>query len=290
MSWLRSYGRPGPGLLLAWALGLALLWASHGRAADGVVDGAPLRLKVATYNVFFRNTNGVALAEFLRSMGADFLALQETTPTLEAILRPALKTEYPHQHYVTAPGSGGCAVLSRFPIENLQTVAPTGSYRAALVGRTRLNPTQTLPFAVVHLVTPRFGKVNSLASALQTFSAVGEGQDVELRRVLVALDALGPGIVLGDFNSFSFGPAQQILRDRGWIDSLLAVDPEADRRITWKGNKQTKMVGGRIDYLWHAPVFKTLECRVVEGVGSDHSPVLSILEWSGKAGANAVAP
>lgn len=278
MSWGRCVGWPRWERGLIWLLGLSLLSGGHCRAAAEAQDAGALRLRAATYNVFFRNTNGLALAESLRSMGADLLALQETTPTLEALLRSALKTEFPHQHYVTAPGSGGCAFLSRFPLEALQVLAPTGSYRAALVGRARLTPTRSLPFAVVHLVTPRFGKVNSLASALQTFSAVGEGQDVELRRVLAALDPLGPGLVMGDFNSFSFGPAQKMLRERGWVDSLLSVDPEADRRITWKGNKQTGMVGGRIDYLWHAPALKTLESRVLEGVGSDHSPVISRIE------------
>ena len=278
------------GFISAWlaALLLVLGWGALGM--EVLAAGAPpSALRVVTFNVFFRNTNLVSLSDFLRSMKADVLALQETTPRMEEQFRRELKGVLPHQHYVTARGSGGCGVLSRFPLESLRDLAPTGAYRGAIIGQVRMSPTRAIPFGIVHLVTPKVGKVNSLASALQVFRAAGEGQDEEIRRIHEAVVAKGSGlgIILGDFNSFSFSPAQQFLKERGWVDSLLSVDAEADRKITWKGSKQTGSLGGRIDYIFHEAGLKTVESRVMDGGGSDHSPVFSRLEFvegAGRAG------
>ncbi|MBI1841900.1 MAG: endonuclease/exonuclease/phosphatase family protein [Verrucomicrobia bacterium] len=238
--------------------------------------------KMAAWNVFFRNTNVAEVVEIVKEMRPDILALEETTPRIERELRRDLSDLLPHQHFRTELGSGGCGVMSRWPLSRIQYLSPTGGFRGALIGAASWagNPggSNEVEFAVVHLATPRVGRMKSLTSALAVFQQSGEAQSEEILRVHSAMRRVGPAVILGDFNSFSFSSAQTFLKQELWIDSLLSADPDADRRITWKGSEATRNIGGRIDYLFHNQRLRTLESGVIAKGSSDHFPVWSRLQ------------
>lgn len=264
-----TFGR----IVLLWVL-LAIV-ACSAPAADPVSAGADI--KIATWNVFFRNTNLTEVVKVVREIRPDVLALQEITPRIEAELTAALSTELPYAQFRSEHGSGGCGVLSRWPLSGVLYLSPTGGVRGALMGTVTVpmgdSASNSVEFAVVHLTTPRVGRMKSLVSTLGVFQQSSEAQLEEMRRIHGAMRRTGPAVILGDFNSFSFSSAQTFLKEDHWQDSLLSVDPEADRRITWKGSEATGKLGGRIDYIFHTTQLRTIESAVIAKGSSDHFPV-----------------
>lgn len=267
---------------LSWALvvlGLLLPLASQLRAAV-VAQGVKPVLTVATYNVLYRNTNLNALLEMVRGLDAGLVCLQETTPRIEQRLRADLATLYPHQVYQTAKGSGGFGALSRWPLEDVRFLPAENGMRGALLARvTPAGMKVSIEFANVHLRTPQVAGLVSLPGILAGFQKAGEIQDREIRRVHAAFQGMGPRLLMGDFNSFSFGPAQAFLKAQGWTDSLASVHEKPDELSTWRDQRASLGVGFRIDYLFHTSQFRTISSRVILKGSSDHDPVVSQLEW-----------
>ncbi len=131
----------------------------------------------------------------------------------------------------------------------------------------------------MHLRTPQVAGLVSLPGILAGFQKAGEIQDREIRRVHAAFQGMGPRLLMGDFNSFSFGPAQAFLKAQGWTDSLASVHEKPDELSTWRDQRASLGVGFRIDYLFHTSQFRTISSRVILKGSSDHDPVVSQLEW-----------
>lgn len=262
------------GCLLVWlALG-----GTEGMGAEPAA-AKPAEWVVATYNVLHRNTNLTQLAQIIRGFDASLVCLQETTPRIEKHLRENLQMAYPHQFYQTARGSGGMAILSRHPLLEVEYLPPEAEVRGALLARVEpFGAGRVIEFASVHLRTPPVLQPVPLPTALALFQQVGEVQDREIRRIYRKFKLAGPRLVMGDFNSFSFGPAQTFLKAEGLQDSFAAVQAKADEVPTWRGNNLGLGVAFRIDYLFHSSHFRTLESRVVSEGASDHFPVVSRLQ------------
>ena len=271
-------------------LGCLGLGARMGWGAE--VPGAkPAEWVVATYNVLYRNTNLTQLVRTIQGFDASLVCLQETTPRIEKHLRENLQTLYPHQIYQTARGSGGLAILSRNPLLEVEYLPPEPEVRGALVARVEpFGPGRTIEFASVHLRTPPVSKNIPLPAALALFQQVGEAQEREMRRIYQKFKSAGPRLVMGDFNSFSFGPAQVYLKNQGFQDSFATVQVKPDEVPTWRGHGLGLGVAFRIDYLFHSSHFRTLESRVVNEGASDHFPVVSRLQFRPEPPAAASAP
>lgn len=263
---------------------LVCLWISWigeaARAAEKNEAKESLAFRVATYNVFFKNTNLTSIVEALLEINADLVLLQETTTEIEKELTGKLGDRYPYVRFQVAPGSGGFGVLSRKPLVGLRYLTPEKGLRGALVGRVQWTSDLEIPFASVHLVTPKMNSDETLLQAPNMFARAGAIQEKEMRRILTELGDVRskPAFIAGDFNSFSFEPAQVFLKDQGFLDSLQSVNPKADESPTWKGTKSGLNVSFRIDYIFHTTSIKTLESRVVAKGTSDHYPVTSLLE------------
>lgn len=277
-----THGRVSAGLLAAVLAGWSLLFFASTWVAAAAPDRPSARFTVATYNVLYRNTNLTALVTTIRELDAGLICLQETTPAIESRLRAELTTHYPQQFYQTAAGSGGLALLSRWPLEDVRYLPPEKGIRGALLGRVKPPSLGiAVEFASVHLRTPQVSGLTALPGILAAFQKAGEVQDREIRRVYAAFKGDGPRWLMGDFNSFSFGPAQTFLKAQGWIDSLASVTEKPDEVPTWHDQRLGIGLGFRIDFLFHTSHFRTVSSRVVSDGSSDHRPVVSQLEWAG---------
>lgn len=260
--------------LLGWlALGARMAWGVE------VPEAKPADWVVATYNVLYRNTNLTQLVQTIQKLDASLVCLQETTPRIEKHLRENLQTLYPYQIYQSARGSGGLAILSRTPLLEVEYLPPEPEIRGALVARVEpFGPGRAVEFASVHLRTPQVFKDVPLPAALALFQQVGEAQEREIRRIWQKFKRTGPRLVMGDFNSFSFGPAQVYLKNEGLQDSFAMVQTKPDEVPTWRGHGLGLGVAFRIDYLFHSSHFRTLDSRVMSEGSSDHFPVVSRLQ------------
>jgi endonuclease/exonuclease/phosphatase family metal-dependent hydrolase len=89
-----------------------------------------------------------------------------------------------------------------------------------------------------------------------------------------------PTIFLGDFNTPVNLAAVKTLLDKGYVDSLAAGAPNADRLATWHWKIKDFEYRLQIDHILHGPQFKTIRSRVIERDSSDHFLVASKLKWA----------
>jgi endonuclease/exonuclease/phosphatase (EEP) superfamily protein YafD len=78
-------------------------------------------LRVVTANAWFANTDHAALVAWLSGSNADIIALQEITPQWVAALEPLAQT-YPYRKLMPRDDPYGIALLSRWPIDEVQPV------------------------------------------------------------------------------------------------------------------------------------------------------------------------
>lgn len=260
--------------LPVWMMVGCLLFGTAGWAEDG----ATARLVVATHNILTGNADLVGTAAAIRESGADVVCLQETIPNSEQFLRRALADLYPHARFSVGKIHNGPGFLSKYPIRAYAYVVSTaginGTGYAVVEVKGRL-----IQVVNVHL-TPGgfgFGGVRGAGKAVRDMEAT---HALEMEELFKNVNPSSPTLVMGDFNSLSEQTAPTFLRERGFIDSFASVTPYPDVYKTihfrWRGVE----LGMRIDFLFHTPHFTTKESRVIRKGGSDHSLVVSALDFA----------
>lgn len=249
-----------------WALlllALPLPWLSAAPAAPsadansgyaGYAQAGPARddasLSIASANVFLRNHDVRGLAQWLERERPDVVVVLEVTPAYAAGLQTL--TAYPHRHIIPAAGAFGIAILSRYPLEQVQVVRDAEEialirakirWRGQLVGLAALHP---MPPQSSHYHSIRNRKLQSLADS----NAAGDL----------------PMIIAGDLNATPWSNAFAGLEQQGWrrATSLLPTWPAA-----WRG-----WMGIPIDHVLVNRRWAVASAVVGPNLGSDHLPVL----------------
>ena len=201
MQWL-------PGALLAGR-------ASAHEPTASTCSGDPLR--VVTANAWFMNADHAALVGWLNRSEADIIALQEITPRWVAALEP-LARQYPYRKFVPRDDPYGIALLSRWPIDDVQSVDFSGDGMPSLVAN-----------VVVH---GRKLQVIALHARWPVMPELQVARDRALQQAAaLALTQPGATILLGDLNLTPYAPAfARLVSESGLRD---AFDGEA-WRPTWQ--------------------------------------------------------
>jgi endonuclease/exonuclease/phosphatase family metal-dependent hydrolase len=267
---------------------------------DQLAESLPVtEFTVATYNLNWGNRDAATTAQIIREAKADLVCIQESRPELEQGLKRELEGDYPH---VIFRGDS-----DRFPAERFgflskyvvrkETFLPArhGIFGAWIVEiETPINRGQAasmphegsseqqgivIQAANVHLEPIRPPEQGELLSIFAIFAEAEKIHAAEIARIHEHLSPTLPTIVAGDFNSLSNGAAPGFLRKAGFVDSFAAVTENPDRYSTWRWPTKWIDLTGRIDYIFHTPHFRTVESRIAERTTSDHSLVVSRLEW-----------
>ncbi|HYK24902.1 MAG TPA: endonuclease/exonuclease/phosphatase family protein [Steroidobacteraceae bacterium] len=240
---------------------------SQGLAADprgtgGRRTASPRQpLRIASINVLFHNTHYDDVAAFLRRERPDAAVLVEITPAWHAAL-DALRDEFPWQYYAeSGHHHGGTLLLSRWPIEGMETV-PMGPHADPTVVAVLSVRGRTLHLIGVHPSWP-----------------LGPAVSSERNRELIELAARAratpaPLIMAGDFNVTPFSPH---FRDFIARSGLHWTAQGAGWQPTWP---TFLPVGGiQIDHVFVSPGINVRSFARGSGIGSDHRPILVDLEW-----------
>lgn len=243
-------------------------------------------LSVMTFNIWGRNRYLADLAEYIRGVDVDVVLLQEVPQDYATEELPGLKAAYPYQF---APyddsGWAGVVILSRYPIRESQIV-DLGLEKGRPQTRAVLDVQgQLVAVYGVHLSWP----VSDMRFALPGDSYVlrvllGYDDRRRNREVEALIRRLQsepyPYVIGGDFNTSDQSPTYQSLaahmRDsfreagRGFGASW-PVSPVRDL-LPWL----PPVI--RIDYLWHSPSLRALSAWRGQPAGSDHLPMLAVLE------------
>jgi endonuclease/exonuclease/phosphatase (EEP) superfamily protein YafD len=207
------------------------------------------------------------------------VAPQETNAVSERFLRRQLAKEYPFMQVRPPKGkylASGFGFLSRFPLADRKFLEPKHGLFGACICRVRLGG-QAVQIVNVHLSPLGALKEVGLVAALGKLAEIEAIHKKEILQILESVDAGGPALILGDFNSLSTFVAPRLLREKEFSDSFAAVTKEPDEHPTWRWEVAGKEISYRLDYIFHRGGLTTRESRVIPTDASDHSLLVSRL-------------
>ena len=216
--------------------------------------GAP-EIRIASANLYVRNSRPVEAARVLFAADADIVALSELAPSfVSAATSIGFDTRYPYrlldpqEPLGDESSSGGLGLYSKYPFEDVVRV---GRDHAPFV-RILLPDGQGIRVIPVHAVSPGTPRrVRSWASDL-----------ARLGRLVEATDE--PMLLVGDFNSGRWQPAFGALLRRGLTDGHEAVGRGLSR--SWPD----RFPLFRLDHALYTRGFAARSVRDLIVPGSDH--------------------
>lgn len=253
-------------VLLAFARRPRLAWIAAALSAMNLALIVPLYLGPATVadrpvsrgmslNVYFHNRDYERTLELIRREDPDFVLLLEVTPDWAEALR-ALETTYPHGHLEPRKDSGGMALFSRVPIEDLE-VRRLGEYGPSTIVARLTFPSGTLTLVGAHTSSPK---------TPQNFMVRNE-ELLELGKM--ASERAGAVMLMGDMNCTSWSPYfQDMLAISGLRDSRRGFGVEG----SWPALPLPMRIP--IDHCLATPDVSIKDRRIGADVGSDHRPLI----------------
>jgi endonuclease/exonuclease/phosphatase family metal-dependent hydrolase len=263
--------RPRAACLLL-VLPLAACAADPVEASAHRGDGeAPLEFSVLSYNVNYGLAGDRSGLAAILDAEADVVLLQETTLEWEQALRSSdsVNAAWPHLHFHHCCGAGGLAILSRWPIAELEIleppVGPDAWFPAArAVIATPCGPIELLD---VHLRPPVKTNNQGWIGALSSTPAV---RVAEIQHYLPTFDPTLPTIVAGDFNEGDSGSALDVLEDAGFVDTLAHLRV---RGHTWRWGG----LRARLDHVLIDEQLEPVRGEILDAGRSDHLPLRVVL-------------
>lgn len=244
-------------------------------------DPPPLRLM--TFNLW-AGSHRAKTAQVLLAQGLpDIVTLQELTPTMQRLLLKTVGNHYPYYFFDTTAGHGGLGVLSRYPLERVQT----DPFIDLSCRQFRVTVDATHHFRLYNC-HPQSTNLLHLASAWPTL--IRQIEETFWMRTLLAkqlvkeIEAQGePTLVMGDFNTTDQSDAYQELRRllydahraAGWgFGHTYPSGPGHFRHIPIVPRQL------RIDMIFYSADFVALHSAVSTTHGeSDHLPFTAVLGW-----------
>jgi endonuclease/exonuclease/phosphatase family metal-dependent hydrolase len=237
-------------------------------------DFAPAEpnLAVMTYNVNWESRWRGNVVRYVKTEQPDVVLLQETHDRWEYELMSKLAGLYPHSVFENpARAGGGFALLSRYPLANIEPIPPAGGWFGALLAEvdSPIGPVQLLN---VHLKPAITKRGNFGIGAMVTASRI---HFEELKGFLDATDPNKPLIVAGDFNESETKRGVQWLTDQGFDNALWKFDR---RSKTWiKPLVPLVTLRNRYDHIMLSPHLQCTGAKVDRVKASDHMPVTAVI-------------
>lgn len=234
------------------------------------------RIKVMTYNVFFKNKSPNNTIRLILKENPDILFIQELTPKWAAILNKKLGNTYPYKLLKPLDGTHGIGIYSKHQLSNHQLLNNSYNKPYAQIADLRIgqNKVQLLNS---HLASPAVAIENrdeffslycqnykTRKNQLQTLTAIAKKNTKKFQAQLI----------VGDLNTMKYEPIFKSLKF-SWVDS---------HSVSGKGLGFNFPHSSRIapiltlDYILGKGQIKFIETNVIEGGGSDHLAIVSTME------------
>jgi vancomycin resistance protein VanJ len=219
---------------------------------------------VASFNIFDERSTRPETIEAIGATGADVIALQETTPESEAIIRARYAEKYPYSLFKL-----GIGFLSSFPMTERDYLPSFDGWHSGLHVSVE-TPAGIVELLNVHLAAPE-------GRFLKSLSSMADLPRVHREQMQDFVDkcARKPVIVLGDFNEDDAGAAVGLLESQGFVNILPLYHPG---QFTWQGSSVGNQFKQVLDHVMFSPSLVPLNSWVGERGVSDHFPVMAHLE------------
>jgi endonuclease/exonuclease/phosphatase (EEP) superfamily protein YafD len=222
------------------------------------VPSAENWIKLVLANVHAENDDYFALQALLAAEQPDIVFLQEVDRGWAATLETF--DEYPYRHIVPRYDFFGIAVLSRIPLESIETVASPPHEFPTLVARITLD---NAPITLISthpmppMTTPNYDARNTqLASIAELVN-----------------DVRGARVLIGDLNTAMWGEHYRQLVDS---TGLRNVREGFGTLPTWPTFMPFAMIP--IDHCLVSEELLASDVRLGTGIGSDHRPLVLTLQ------------
>ncbi len=260
--WLARCWRLAAVATAATLVNLSLVAPIYWPAAPPPVEGESLRL--ISFNVLAENRRHADVLEFLRGQQAEIVLLMEVDSTWSSKLAD-LSDIYPHRHVIPREDHFGIALLSRIPLEDVQTMEFGTAGLPSVVAKFSRSGREVLLLGT-HPLPP--GTAQMAAERNEQLQEIAEYVRQQKAAVILA----------GDLNVTSYSPYfTDLLDDTNLRDSRQGFGVQA----SWAPRLPILQIP--IDHCLVSPEIGVLDRRIGPDLGSDHRPVLVELRISGKA-------
>jgi endonuclease/exonuclease/phosphatase (EEP) superfamily protein YafD len=248
-------------VVFAWPILDAVVNLPRGAAPAGGTE-----LRVMSFNADGGHFSRAAFQSVLDVERPDVIAVQESCPELG-------EADFWGSGWRVQAAPSGVLIASRFTLEpvDAMNLIELGGRGGAV--RIRIDsPLGKVMLVDVHLDTPRWGLEAIRSRHIDEMRANIALRDAGSARVRQWLnDAPAATVIAGDFNLTT----QSAIYRRYWAG---CQDSFEEAGLGWGYTKHTSWHGVRIDHVLHGPVLSCSECRVCPDVGSDHRPVVAVLQ------------
>ena len=281
---------------LAAMVGVALVWqliciapytALYPKEmSDSRAEDDSNRISLLVYNVLSDNREVEALRDLIRETDPDFILLSEPNQWwLEQL--DGLEDDYPYTLYHPQDNDYGMLAYSRLELENPEIRFLIEPDIPSLRTQVRLRSGKLVTLYGVH---PRPPGIQSPDEEKDSDTDVTPGEededgdrvdsdmrDAELLLVASEVQKLGdvPVIVIGDFNDVAWSRTTHQFQRLGGL-----LDPRVGRGLYNSFDTRSRLLRYPLDHVFASQHFFLVELRRLPNIGSDHFPILAVLDYN----------
>lgn len=283
-----------PDITIAVMVGLALVWQLIAIApytalypqemAKSSADNEANRLSLLVYNVLSDNRQVQALRDLIRDNNPDLILLSEPTPWwLEQL--DGLEKDYPFTILQPQDNEYGMLLYSRLELVNAEVRFLIEPKIPSLRTQVRLRSGTLVTLYGVHPRPPGIKRSDTGEGS----TGEGDGEkgddderedsdmrDAELLVVAKEVKALGdaPIIVAGDLNDVAWSHTTHLFQRIGGL-----LDPRIGRGLFNTFDTKSRIMRYPLDHVFASEDFYVVELRRLPDIGSDHFPLLTVLDY-----------
>lgn len=218
--------------------------------------GATVRLMQANLNTTI-NHDHAAFLQVVADADPDLLVVIEFDTPWRRALEP-LRARYPRSLLSPREDNFGLALFSRLPVADLQVIQ-LGDVDVPVIAASGV--ADRFDFIAIHAVVP-------------TSAANARGRARQFRQLAERVRAAScPVVVMGDLNVAPWSPHfTDLLRQGGLRDSRAGFGLQPSWMVVFP------LLAAPIDHLLTTPGLRVHDRHIGPGIGSDHRPVIVVLE------------
>lgn len=281
---------------LAAVVGLGLVWQLHSIApyttfypramADSHAADDGNRISLLVYNVLHDNREVESLRELIRDNDPDVILLSEATRWWLDQLA-GLEADYPYTLLQPQENEYGLLLYSRLELEDPKIRFLIEPEIPSLRTQVRLRSGTVVTLYGVHPRPPGLKRRDDERRGGSDEDQDGgredsDMRDAELLSVAKEVKERGdvPVIVAGDFNDVAWSRTTHLFQRVGGL-----LDPRVGRGLFNTFSTKSRLLRFPLDHIFASEHFLVVELRRLPNIGSDHFPMLAVLDCDPSASA-----
>lgn len=253
--------------------------------SDSRVEGTSHRISLLIYNVLADNREVGALRNLIRETDPDIILLSEPTQWWLAELA-GLEHDYPHTLFQPQDNQYGKLLFSRLELADPQIRFLVEPDIPSIRLGVRLRSGQAVTLYGVHPRPPGPEEEMDGPDAAGQIED-SDARDAELLTIAHEVRDLGdtPVIVAGDFNDVGWSHTMNLFQRVGGL-----LDPRVGRGFFNTFATTSRLVRYPLDHVFASRHFQLVELRRLADIGSDHFPLLVVLDYAPEAVVESTEP